>query len=71
MGAGLEYGPSYEGASKTGFSIVPSDFDVRRPGEAAGFSAPDEAFSYTLFDMHGLSFRPAANYRGGRSRSDE
>jgi outer membrane scaffolding protein for murein synthesis (MipA/OmpV family) len=71
LGAGLQYGPSYEGASKTGFSVVPSDFDIRRPGEPAGFSAPDDAFSYTLFDAHGFSFGPAADYRGGRSRSDE
>jgi MipA family protein len=71
LGAGVEYGPRYEGASRLGFSFVPSDFDIRRAGEPASFGAPDDGFSFSLFDAHGLSLGPVADYRGGRSRGDD
>ncbi|GLS17437.1 hypothetical protein GCM10007874_04520 [Labrys miyagiensis] len=71
LGAGAQYGPSYEGASKTNFSVLPSDLDIRRAGEPEGFSAPDDAFTYSVFDSNGFSFGPAADFRAGRSRSDD
>lgn len=71
LGAGLQYGPSYEGASKTSLSVLPSDFDIRRVGEPEGFSAPDDGFSISVFDDNRFSFGPVADFRGGRSRSDD
>lgn len=71
LGAGVQYGPTYEGASKTSVTVLPSDFDIRRAGEAPGWGAPDDAFSFALLESHGFAIGPAADFRGGRSRSDE
>ena len=71
LGLNTSYGPTYSGASGTGFSFGPSDFSIRRPDEPAGFSAPDDGFDITLFDYDGLSVGPVANYRSGRSGSDD
>ncbi|WP_448956101.1 MipA/OmpV family protein [Labrys neptuniae] len=71
LGAGVQYGPSFEGSSKTSVSVLPSDLDIRRAGEPASWGAPDDAFSFTLFEANGFSIGPAADLRSGRSRSDE
>ena len=71
VGVGTQYGPTYEGASKTSVTVLPSDFDIRRAGEAPGWGAPDDAFSFSVFESHGFAIGPAADFRGGRSRSDE
>jgi MipA family protein len=70
LGAGAEYGPRYPGASSYGLSPVPADFDIRRAGEDAALSAPDDGFSFSVLDLGGFSFGPVASYRSGRSRSD-
>lgn len=70
IGGSTEYGPSYEGASRSSFSVAPS-FDIRRMGEAAGYSAPDDNLDTTLFEITGVEFGPVAGFRSGRSTSDD
>lgn len=70
IGAGAEYGPSYEGSKK--HSVVPTaSFDFRRLDEPDEFSAPDDNFDYTVFDLGGLEIGPVAGIRGGRSAKDD
>jgi len=71
LGVGTEFGPSYDGAKRMGWSFMPSDFSIRRAGEPEGFSAPDDGFDYTLFEAGSFAFGPVANYRSGRYRSDD
>jgi outer membrane protein len=71
LGVGTEFGPSYEGAKRTGFSFMPSDLSIRRAGEPDGFSAPDDGFNYTLFEWGNFSFGPVGNYRSGRYLTDD
>ncbi|MBA8840515.1 MipA/OmpV family protein [Ochrobactrum sp. RH2CCR150] len=70
LGAGTEYGPSYEGAHDKSFSFVPS-FDIRRFGEAADLSAPDDNIDYSLFELGGVEIGPVASIRGNRKPSDD
>lgn len=71
LGGGVQAAPRYEGASKMTFSAVLSDFDIRRADEPASFGAPDDAFSWPVWDNRGFSFGPAADIRDGRSHRDE
>lgn len=70
LGAGTEYGPSYEGASDNSFSFVPN-FDVRRLGEAPELGAPDDNIDYSLIEWKGFELGPVASLRGDRSTSDD
>jgi outer membrane scaffolding protein for murein synthesis (MipA/OmpV family) len=70
LGATVEYGPSYPGAKHNAFGGLPS-FDIRRMGEPAGLSAPDDNLDYTLFQFHGFDVGPVVGLRGGRSASDD
>jgi outer membrane scaffolding protein for murein synthesis (MipA/OmpV family) len=71
LGAGTEYGPSYQGASDQSFSFVP-DFDIRRLGEPADLSAPDDNLDYSLIDWRGLELGPVVGIRDdSRSTSDD
>jgi outer membrane scaffolding protein for murein synthesis (MipA/OmpV family) len=70
IGGSTEYGPSYQGASRGSFNFVPS-FDIRRLGEVADYSAPDDNIDFTLFDIAGVEFGPVAGFRTGRSTSDD
>jgi MipA family protein len=66
VGASMEFGPNYPGSKHNSISGLPS-FDIRRFGEAAGNSAPDDGFDYTLFDFHGFEMGPVVNMRDSRS----
>ena len=71
LGAGTEYGPSYQGASDQSFSFVPN-FDIRRLGEPIEFSAPDDNFDYSLIDWNGFELGPVVGIRDDtRSTSDD
>jgi len=70
LGAGTEYGPSYEGASDNSFSFVPN-FDIRRLGEPAELGAPDDNIDYALIEWKGLEIGPVASLRGDRTTSDD
>jgi outer membrane protein len=69
LGAGTEYGPTFEGSGDNDFSFVPN-FDIRRANEPAGLSAPDDSIDFSLIELGGLELGPAANIRGNRSNSD-
>jgi outer membrane scaffolding protein for murein synthesis (MipA/OmpV family) len=69
IGGGPEYGPAFEGASSHSFTFVPS-FDLRRAGEKADYSAPDDNIDYSLFTLGGVEFGPVVGIRSGRSQSD-
>jgi outer membrane protein len=71
LGVGTEFGPKYEGADEMGFSVLPSDLSIRRANEPAGFSAPDDGFDITLFEVGSFSVGPVGDFRFGRSRSDD
>jgi len=70
LGGSVEYGPSYEGSKHLSVSGMPS-FDVRRLGDAAEYSAPDDNIDYGLFDIGGVEIGPVVGLRGGRSPLDE
>ncbi|MDE1994078.1 MAG: MipA/OmpV family protein [Rhizobiaceae bacterium] len=70
LGGTAEYGPSYEGSKHYSFSGMPS-FDIRRMGEPAGYSAPDDNIDYSLLDMDGFEAGPVAGLRSGRSAFDD
>lgn len=70
LGGGAEYGPSYEGARHDSLSFVPS-FDIRRVGEPAGLSAPDDNIDFSLVELGGLELGPVAGIRGNRSPSED
>jgi outer membrane protein len=70
LGAGTEYGPSYQGATDQSFSFVPY-FDIRRLGEPPELDEPDDNFDYTLISWRGLELGPVAGFRDGRSTSDD
>lgn len=65
LGGSAEFGPSYDGARKAGFSGMPS-LSWRRAGEDAGFSAPDDGLDYALYETKRFSFGPVASFRAGR-----
>ncbi|WP_271025421.1 MipA/OmpV family protein [Rhizobium sp. RCAM05973] len=65
LGATVEYGPNYEGSKHHSFSALPS-FDFHRLGEAPEYSAPDDNFDYTLFDLGGLEIGPVVGLRDDR-----
>ncbi len=69
LGAGTEYGPTFEGAGDNSFTFVPN-FDIRRANEPAGLGAPDDSIDFSLIELGGVEFGPAANIRGSRSHSD-
>ncbi|MCK0196741.1 MipA/OmpV family protein [Ancylobacter sp. 6x-1] len=71
IGVGGEFGPKYPGSDRSGFSVVPSDFDIRRADEPAGLGAPDDSFELALIDLDRFSMGPAAGYRTGRSPTDD
>jgi outer membrane protein len=70
LGGSVEYGPSYPGSEHLSVSAMPS-FDIRRLGEPAGYSAPDDNIDYTIVDFHGLELGPVVGIRDGRSTSDD
>jgi outer membrane protein len=70
LGAGTEYGPSYQGATDQSFSFVPY-FNYRRLGEPAELDEPDDNFDFTLVSWKGLEVGPVAGFRDGRSKSDD
>jgi outer membrane scaffolding protein for murein synthesis (MipA/OmpV family) len=70
LGAGTEYGPSYEGATDQSFSFVPY-FDIRRLGDPAEADEPDDNFDLALISWKGLEIGPVLGYRDGRSTSDD
>lgn len=70
LGGGAEYGPSYEGARHDDFTFIPS-FDIRRVGEPAGLSAPDDNIDFSLVELGGIEMGPVAGIRGRRSVSDD
>lgn len=65
LGGTGQIGPKYDGASKAGFSGMPS-VSWRRVGEEAGFSAPDDGLDYALYETKTFSFGPVASFRAGR-----
>lgn len=65
LGGSTQIGPKYDGASKWGFSGMPS-LSWRRAGEDAGFSAPDDGLDYALYETGSFSFGPVASLRDGR-----
>lgn len=65
LGGSLQLGPKYEGASAAGLSFMPS-ISWRRPGEAEGFSAPDDSLDYALYETDRFSFGPVASWKEGR-----
>lgn len=69
LGAGAEFGPRFPAAKRYSFSPAPS-FDIRKAGEAEGFSAPNDGLDYALIDTSRLSFGPVANIRWGRRRAE-
>lgn len=68
LGASFEYGPNHPGAKHSSVTVMPS-FDIRRFGEAAENSAPDDNLDYTLFDSHGFQIGPVLSLRDNRSSS--
>jgi outer membrane protein len=70
LGAGTEYGPSYQGATDQSFSFVPY-LDIRRLGEPAELDEPDDNFDYTVISWKGLEIGPVAGFRDSRSTSDD
>jgi outer membrane protein len=70
LGGSVEYGPPYVGSKHSSFSAMPS-FDIRRLGEPAGYSSPDDSIDYSLLDFHGFEAGPVVGIRGGRSSSDD
>ena len=69
LGAGTEYGPTFEGSGDNDFSFVPN-FDIRRANEPAGLSAPDDNIDFSLIELGGVELGPVASIRGNRSKSD-
>ncbi len=69
LGGSVQIGPKYDGASKAGFSGMPS-LSWRKAGEDAGFSAPDDGLDYALFENKVFSFGPVASFRSGRYSGD-
>lgn len=65
LGGSGQIGPKYDGASKAGFSGMPS-LSWRRANEEAGFSAPDDGLDYALFETKTFSIGPVASFRSGR-----
>jgi outer membrane scaffolding protein for murein synthesis (MipA/OmpV family) len=71
LGAGVALSPDFIGSKNTQFSLQPSDFSIRRTGEAAGFGAPDDGFDFTLYEANGFSVGPVASLRDSRSKADD
>lgn len=65
LGTTVEYGPSYEGSKRYTFGALPS-FDFYRLGESPEYSAPDDNFDYTLFDLDSLEIGPVVGLRDDR-----
>ncbi|QND44547.1 MipA/OmpV family protein (plasmid) [Rhizobium lusitanum] len=65
LGTTVEYGPSYEGSKRYTFGALPS-FDFYRLGESPEYSAPDDNFDYTLFDLGSLEIGPVVGLRDDR-----
>ncbi|HEX8048804.1 MipA/OmpV family protein, partial [Rhizobium sp.] len=65
LGAAVEYSPNYEGSKHYSFSALPS-FDFYRFGEATEYSAPDDNFDCTLFDLGSLEIGPVVGLRDDR-----
>ncbi|MGK9086255.1 MipA/OmpV family protein [Brucella intermedia] len=70
LGAGMEYGPSYEGARGKSFGFVPT-FDFRRLGQEPDLSAPDDNIDYPLFELGGVEIGPTVGLRGSRKPSED
>lgn len=70
IGGSAEYGPSFPGASKNSFSGMPS-FDIRRFGEKAENSAPDDNFDYGLVSVGNFEAGPVVGLRDSRSSADD
>lgn len=68
LGASFEYGPNHPGARHSSVTVMPS-FDIRRFGEAAENSAPDDSLDYTLFESQGFQIGPVLGLRDNRSSS--
>jgi outer membrane protein len=70
LGGSVEYGPSYPGSKHLSVSAMPS-FDIRRFGEPAGYSTPDDNIDFGLVDLDGIEIGPVVGFRDGRSASDD
>lgn len=68
LGASFEYGPNHPGAKHSTVTVMPS-FDIRRFGEAAENSAPDDNLDYALLDVQGFQAGPVVSLRDSRSSS--
>lgn len=65
IGANMGLAPLYDGARTSGLAFSPN-FDLRRVGEPADFSAPDDNFGVALFDFDGVRIGPVGAIREGR-----
>lgn len=71
LGAGVALTPEFLGARHSHFTLMPSDAGVRRAGEPAGFSAPDDGFDLALYDNGPFSAGVSGGLRNGRSHKDD
>ncbi len=70
LGASVEYGPTFPGSKRGGFSAMPS-FDIRRFDEPDEKGAPDDNIDYGLFDLGEVEIGPVLGFRDSRSQSDD
>jgi outer membrane scaffolding protein for murein synthesis (MipA/OmpV family) len=71
LGAGVALTPEFLGSRQSHFSLMPSDFGIRRAGEPAGFGAPDDGFDFSIYDSGPFSVGVVGGLRDGRSRKDD
>lgn len=71
LGAGVALTPEFLGSGSSHFSLMPSDFGIRRAGEPAGFGAPDDGFDVSICDNGPFSVGVVGGLRDGRSRKDD
>lgn len=57
--------PKWNGADANGFIVYPS-LSVRKAGEPAKFSSPDDGIGFAILDSNGFSMGPVLRYRSGR-----
>jgi outer membrane scaffolding protein for murein synthesis (MipA/OmpV family) len=71
LGAGVALTPEFLGSGSSHFSLMPSDFSIRRAGEPAGFGAPDDGFDFSIYDSGPFAVGVVGGLREGRSRKDD
>jgi outer membrane scaffolding protein for murein synthesis (MipA/OmpV family) len=70
LGASVEQGPDYPGASHHGLSYTPS-FDIRRLSDPDEYSPPDDNISLDVVNLGNFSAGPVIGFRDSRSPSDD